>query len=170
MKMTKYFFVPVLLLFAGCSGSVKIPAVTGFDAERYMGTWYEVARLPNRFEKGMTGVIAVYSLRPDGRVDVVNSGVKDGVKKSVTGVAYLAGKTGEGLLKVSFFRPFYGPYRIIKLSPDYRYSVVTGADPSYLWILARERELSERDLDEILTFLRARGFAVEKLIWPWRPA
>ena len=168
--LTRYFLAPVLLLFAGCSESVKIPAVTGFDATRYMGTWYEIARLPNRFEKGMTEVSATYSPRPDGGIAVVNSGLKDGVRKTVTGVAYPAGKKGEGLLKVSFFRPFYGAYRIIKLAPDYRYSVVTGSDPSYLWILARERELSERELDEIMTFLRARDFAVERLLWSWRTA
>ena len=167
-ELARYLLAPVFLLFAGCSESVRIPAVTGFDAERYMGTWYEIARLPNRFEKGMVEVSATYSLRPDGGIKVVNSGLKDGVRKSVTGVAYAAGEKGEGLLKVSFFRPFYGAYRIIKLSPEYRYSVVAGSDPSYLWILARERELPGRELDEIMTFLRVHGFSVEKLLWSWR--
>lgn len=155
-------------VLGGCSRPAAIPVVTDFDAGRYMGTWYEIARLPNRFEEGMLQVRAEYSPRPGGGIAVVNSGVKDGVKKSVTGVAYPAGKPGEGLLEVSFFRPFYGAYRIIKLAPDYRYSVVTGRDPSYLWILARERALPERDLEEILSFLRQKGFPVEKLLWSWR--
>jgi len=169
-EFAKYLLVPAFLLFAGCSESVKIPAVTGFDANRYMGTWYEIARLPNRFEKGMVEVSAAYSPRPGGGIKVVNNGVKNGEKISVTGVAYFAGKKDEGLLKVSFFRPFYGAYRIIKLSPDYRYSVVTGSDMSYLWILARSRELPETELDGIMTFLRAHGFAVENLLWSWRPS
>ncbi|MBQ9502369.1 MAG: lipocalin family protein [Lentisphaeria bacterium] len=168
--LTKYFLAPALLLLSGCSETVNIPAVTGFDAGRYMGTWYEIARLPNRFEKGMTEVSAEYSLRPDGGIKVVNSGMKDGEKRSVTGVAYPAGRKGEGLLKVSFFRPFYGAYRIIKLSPDYRYSVVTGSGMSYLWILARDRELPRRELEEIMAFLRAHRFAVKDLLWSWRPA
>ncbi|MBQ7206183.1 MAG: lipocalin family protein [Lentisphaeria bacterium] len=166
----RIFFVFALVsgVLAGCSHPADIPAVTDFDAARYMGTWYEIARLPNRFEEGMTEVRAEYSPRPGGGIAVVNSGVKNGEKKSVTGVAYPAGKPGEGLLQVSFFRPFYGAYRIIKLAPDYRYSVVTGRDPSYLWILARERALPERDLEEILSFLRQKGFPAEKLLWPWR--
>ena len=78
-------FVFFLLIISGCAEGPDIPVVTGFDAARYMGQWYEIARLPNRFEKGMTEVRAVYSLRPDGRIDVVNSGMKDGRKKSITG-------------------------------------------------------------------------------------
>ena len=143
-----------------------IPAVKDFDINRYCGKWYEIARLPNWFENGMTGVVAKYSLHPDGTVRVVNSGVKNGKMHSVTGVAKLVGKADTGELEVSFMWPFYGSYRIIKLDPDYSVAVVCGKSYNYLWILARTPEISLSELNNILEFLRYNGFEVSALEFP----
>ena len=150
-------------LLAGCTSAEKIPAVKNFDTARYMGKWYEYRRLPNYFERGMTDVSAEYTLQKDGTVKVVNRGIYKNKEKSITGTLRSAGSPGTGELEVSFFKPFYGSYRIIKLAPDYRYSVVTGRNKSLLWILSRTRELPAEDVEEIMTFLKQHGFPVEKL-------
>ena len=158
---------PVFLtcFFLGGCGTLNIPAVSGFDLRKYSGSWYEIARLPNRFEEGMTQVSAEYTILPDGRCQVVNRGLRDGEWKSVKGWARFSEKNDTGDLEVSFFRPFYSRYRVIKLAPDYRFSVVIGADPGYLWILSRTPELSEKDMTEIITFLKSNAFPVEKMIF-----
>ena len=129
-----------------------------------MGKWYEFARMPNWFEKNMVNVTALYFLNPDGRIKVVNRGEKDGRTKEITGWARPAGKGSSGNLEVSFFRPFYSPYIVIKLAPDYSYSVVSGRGREYLWILSRTPELPSDVMDEILVFLRARGYDTSRLI------
>ena len=157
--------MPLLLAAVGCtSAASKIPAVTGFELEKYLGKWYEIARLPNWFEREMTDVSADYSRLPDGSLKVINRGIKNGKSKSVTGKLRFAGKNDTGELEVSFFTPFYSSYRIIKLAPDYRYSVVTSDSPDYLWILARKPYLSVTDAAEILAFLKKYGFQVNKLV------
>ncbi|MCI5778656.1 MAG: lipocalin family protein [Lentisphaeria bacterium] len=151
----------------GCNSSRDIPAVKGFDAGCYLGVWYEIARLPNRFERDMTQVKAEYSALPDGRIRVVNSGVKAGAPTEITGVARSSGEADTGELEVSFFWPFYSDYRIIKLAPDYRFSVVVGADRGYLWVLSRTPELSPGEWREIRTFLKQHKFPEESLIFSW---
>ena len=155
-------------LFSGCAASTSdIPAVKDFDLGRYLGKWYEIARLPHRFERGLDFVCAEYTLAPDGSVRVVNSGVRDGAARRVTGVAKLKdAANSEGELRVSFFRPFYGAYRIIELDPEYRYAVVTGSTRDYLWILSREPELDKARLDAVLKRLGEWNFAVDKLEFP----
>ena len=162
--------IPAFLaaLFSGCAASTSdIPAVKDFELERYLGSWYEIARLPHRFERGLEKVRAEYSLNPDGTVKVVNSGVRDGEARSVTGYAKFKkpdSRTGE--LRVSFFRPFYGDYRIIGLDDEYRHAVVTGSTRDYLWILSREPTMPEAQLEAIVERLGKLGFAVEKLEYP----
>lgn len=156
-------------IFSGCSGSGStgdIPAVGGFELERYLGKWYEIARLPHRFERGLDFVVAEYALRDDGRVRVVNSGVRDGKTKSVEGVARFKGSPETGLLEVSFFRPFYGDYRIILLEKDYSAALVAGENRDYLWILSRSPELDAGKLEEYLAFAREKGFDVDNLEYP----
>lgn len=164
MRFFLMAFLPAFI-FSGCRTENDIPAVSKFELSNYMGRWYECARLPNWFEKDMTNVSAEYSLMDDGSVKVVNSGYKNGKLKTITGKAKYAGKNFSGELKVSFFRPFYSPYRIIKLAPDYRYSVVMGDSPEYLWILSRTPHLDPADLQEIIAFLETHGFPVNKLIF-----
>lgn len=156
------------VVLSGClfNGSSHIPAVSGFDAEKYMGRWYEYARLPNRFEKGMSHVTADYSMRRDGKIKVVNSGIKNGRTKSIEGKARtVSGKEGTGELEVSFFPPFYSPYRVIMMSEDGDTVVVTGGSMDYLWILSREPGTPD-NIAEIISFLKTCGYPVEKLIYP----
>ena len=157
------------LLFGCARSTADIPAVGNFDPDRYMGTWYEIARLPHRFERGLDFVRAEYKLNPDGSIRVVNSGVRSGEPRSIVGRAQLkhpgaAPPTGE--LEVSFFRPFYSDYRIIELDPEYRYAVVTGSTRDYLWILAREPVLEKPLLASLLARAGERGFAVNELEFP----
>ncbi len=157
------------LTFGCASSRPEIEAVRDFRPADYMGTWYEIARLPHYFERGLERVSAEYTLRPDGTVRVVNRGYRDGKLKQITGTAKLKDperKPLTGELRVSFFRPFYSDYRIIELAPDYGYSVVMGSDRSYLWVLSRTPELPEDLLRNILGRLRERGFEVEKLEYP----
>ena len=168
MKFFLLFLIAAVVLCFGCGKreTTEIPAVKDFDINRYCGKWYEIARLPNWFENGMSGVSANYSLNHNGTVKVVNSGMKNGKIHSVTGTAELAGKTNEGELKVSFMWPFRGSYRIIKLATDYSVAVVCGKSYNYLWILARKPEISLADLDEILKFLQPYGFNIANLEFP----
>ena len=157
-------------LFSGCAPSTSdIPAVGDFDLGSYLGQWYEIARLPHRFERGLDFVRAEYTLAPDGTVRVVNSGVRDGETRRVTGVARLKDPKAakpEGELEVSFFRPFYGAYRIIELDPEYRHAVVTSSTRDYLWILSREPVMEKAQLEGLLDRLGKMGFAVDKLEYP----
>ena len=155
-----------LCIGTGCTGpgASGVPAVKNFDVKSYMGEWYEIARLPNSFQKGMTRVKASYTLNPDGTVKVVNSGMKEGEKRSITGKAWLAGAKDEGELRVRFFFPFSSPYRIIRLKDDYSVAVVEGCDRYYLWILARKPQLPPEEYRELTAWLREKGFAVDKLL------
>lgn len=168
------FFEPLAALLAafaaGCSPSTRdIPAVRNFDADRYMGEWYEIARLPHRFERDMDFVRAEYSPNPDGTIKVVNRGVRHGESHSTIGKARAkdaARKPAAGELEVSFFGPFYSDYRIIELDPEYRYAVVTGSTRDYLWILSRSPQLPRERLDAILAQLEKLDFDIEKLEYP----
>lgn len=164
MKRNLLMIVLAAMFGSGCRGVPVIPVVSGFEVEKYLGKWYEISRLPNWFEKGMTDVSVEYFLLENGTIKVVNRGIRDGEEKSITGYARFVGRSDSGDLEVSFFRPFYSPYRIIKLAPDYRYSVVTSADEEYLWILSRTPELTEKDQAEIHHFLFSHGFPVDSLI------
>jgi apolipoprotein D and lipocalin family protein len=162
--------VPALALLALCSCSagkpVTAPTVREVDLARYMGTWYEIARLPHGFEKGLKCVSATYSLRPDGKVSVTNRGVReaDGAVKSVEGVALVPDPGAPGKLRVSFFRPFYGDYWILVLDPDYRHALVSGSTDGYLWILAREASIDVKAYESLVALARDLGFDTSRLI------
>lgn len=163
-------FVPLLLFFAaGCTGIPEnVSPVTGFDANRYLGTWYEIARLDHSFERGLEQVTAEYSLREDGGISVVNQGFDVAGKrwKRAEGRAYFTESGDIGRLKVSFFGPFYGGYNIIDLDKEnYRYSLVCGPDKSYLWILARQPVLDKPTIDHLLAKASALGFDTRQLIF-----
>ncbi len=157
------------MLLGGCvspDSTRDIPSVTDFEAERYLGTWYEVARMPHRFEEGMSEVYAIYSPLPDDEIQVINSGVRDGKRRSIKGVARFRAAHDIGELEVSFFRPFYGGYRIILLEPDYSSAVVTSDTKNYLWILSRTTTLPEARITAYLTQLQSWGFDVDRLEFP----
>ena len=155
---------------SGCAVSVPkgIEPVTGFDAERYMGTWYELARIDHRFEKGLIRTSAHYSLEEDGSVTVINRGYSEekNAWKESEGKARFLGESDVAALKVSFFGPFYGGYHVIALDQEhYRWSLVAGPDRDYLWILARDKTLPAEVREQLVSQAKALGFATDKLIW-----
>jgi apolipoprotein D and lipocalin family protein len=137
-------------------------AVSSFDAKRYMGTWYEIARLPNSFEKLMTNVTATYSLKENGKVKVDNKGIANGKRKQAIGKAFLAGAPDVGHFKVSFFGPFYADYVVVDLDENYTYALIASS-PEYLWILSRSSTLSKDVVDRLLEKAKALGFDTNKL-------
>jgi apolipoprotein D and lipocalin family protein len=165
----KILYIVIFSLLTSCTGIPEgITAVDGFDVNRYQGTWYEIARLDHRFERGLENISATYTLREDGGIDVLNKGwdVKAGEWQEAQGKAYFVEQPDKGRLKVSFFGPFYGGYNIIDLDKkEYAYSMVTGPDRSYLWILSRTRQLPETTLQALLERAKALGFATDQLIF-----
>lgn len=157
------------VLHTGCTGVPDgVQVVSGFELDRYLGTWYEIARLDHRFERGMSNVTASYSMREGGGVSVVNRGYKaaEGEWNEATGKAYFVGDANVGQLKVSFFGPFYGGYNIVDLDKDnYQYALVVGPDRSYLWILARSPELNPDVLSALVDKARNLNFPTDKLIY-----
>ena len=157
------------LLLAGCTGMpANVQPVTGFQLDRYLGVWYEIARLDHSFERGLSRVTAEYSLRDDGGVRVLNRGysAEKGAWKEAEGKAYFVQDPQTGYLKVSFFGPFYGSYVVFELDhEDYRYAVVCGPDTSYLWILAREPRMDESLKKDLVARAAKRGFDTDGLIF-----
>ncbi|HRD53203.1 MAG TPA: lipocalin family protein [Flavobacteriales bacterium] len=141
--------------------------VRPFVVDRYLGKWYEVARLDHSFERGLEQVTAQYDWNTDGSIRVLNRGY-DAVKgrwKEATGKAKLAGSADEGRLKVSFFGPFYGGYNVVALDSDYRYALVVGNSTKYLWILSRTPELPEDVRVRFLVLAQELGYNPNALIW-----
>ena len=167
--LTRSFLFVSLIVFVGCTGTPEgVRPVEDFDLNKYLGKWYEIARLDHRFERGLEQVSAEYTLRDDGGVRVVNKGYKTdaGEWTEIEGKAYFVGPEDVGHLKVSFFGPFYASYVVFELDEeDYQYAFVSGNNTSYLWLLSRTPEVS----DELLAHFRARaeklGFDTDALIY-----
>jgi len=164
-------WIPGLLAVLSLSACVSPPRgvepISGFELERYLGTWYEIARLDHRFERGLSNVTATYERAEDGGVRVINRGYNagDGEWSTAEGSAYFTGESDVGSLKVSFFGPFYGGYHVIALDrEDYQWAMVAGPNRDYLWILAREPEMDEAVYERLVGQARELGFAVEELI------
>lgn len=154
----------LLCLLAGCSRpTVDNSVVTSFDLTRFLGDWYKIARFDHRFERGMQQTKANYTLREDGKVDVRNTGTKNGNHSEAKGVARLTGTPG--LLRVSFWRPFYSDYRIMLLDDNYQYALIGSGSDKYLWILSRSPQISDEIKNEILSEAQKRGYDTDKLIW-----
>jgi apolipoprotein D and lipocalin family protein len=166
----KKFLLMLFLLLSACTTIPEgLQPISGFEVNRYMGKWYEIARLDNRFERGLKQITAEYSLRDDGGVNVINSGVniESGKRESAEGKAYFIDKPDIGSFKVSFFGPFYGGYHIIDLDKkDYRYALIAGSDRSYLWILAREPKLDDAILQSLISKAKLSGFNTGQLLYP----
>lgn len=157
-----------LCLLAGCvSKPENIVPVTPFKSDRYLGTWYEIARLDHRFERGLSKVSANYSPRPDGGIKVINRGYDAEKKewKQSEGKAYFVEQPDTAYLKVSFFGPFYGSYIVFDLDPAYQYSMISGPDKSYLWILSRTPKMDAAVQARLVAKAKSLGFATEKLIF-----
>ena len=154
--------------------SKSMTVVNTIDLEKYLGTWYEYARLDVSFERGMTGTQANYTmLKPDckgrTRIRVINSGFKNGKIKKAKGKAYIPDANEPARLLVSFFGPFYGDYNVIALDTEnYKYALVAGSSTKYLWILTREKELDPMILDMLLAKASSYGYDTDALIYPQR--
>ena len=159
--------IALLFLMTGCTGVPKgIEPVTGFDQQRYLGTWYEIARLDHSFEEGLSQVTAEYSLNNDDSIKVVNRGynAEAGEWKEAEGRAVFVGDSNIGHLKVSFFGPFYASYVVFELDDQYTTAYITGYDRDYLWLMSRTPEVSDEVLDAFKERAEAEGFELEELI------
>lgn len=163
--MKKMFsLLAMAIISISCFGQkVDNSTVRNISLNKYLGTWYEIARFDHSFERGMSFTTAKYSPAGDGTIAVVNSGIKNGKMKSSKGKAKLT--LEPGLLRVSFFGPFYSDYRILMVSDDYQYALVGSKSPAYLWILSRTPSIPDDILESILTEAADRGYKTEKLIW-----
>ncbi len=168
--MIKKYLILFVFLLSGCSVGIPdgIEPVTGFEVNRYLGKWYEIARLDHSFERGLSNITAEYSLREDGNLRVLNRGYNIKKKKwqDAEGKAKFTGSSDIGRLKVSFFGPFYGGYNIIELDKqNYQHVMIAGNDRSYFWILSRTPKLAPEIQKRLITKARALKFPVEKLIY-----
>ena len=164
-KLTKTILVLSFALAAGCVSVPKVDnaPVAALNLNRYLGEWYEIARFDHSFEHGVEQAKANYTQNADGTIKVVNSGVKDGKPKTAIG----KGKTTAtpGLLRVSFFGPFYADYRVMLIDKDYSRALVGSGSDDYLWILSRTPSLDYDVKDAILEEICRRGYDAKKLIW-----
>ena len=160
----------VLLLLGGCLGIPEdVAPVQGFEVDRYMGKWYEIARLDHSFERGLEQVTAQYSKREDGGVKVINRGfsAQDGEWREAEGKAFFVNGPGEAYLKVSFFGPFYGSYVVFELDKEaYQYAFISGPDTSYLWFLSRTPQVDDAMIRRFVEQAGNLGFDTAKLIFP----
>lgn len=165
LRLTAIF----IIFFAGCVGIPdNVDAINDFELERYLGRWYEIARLDHSFERGLSNVTAEYSMREDGGVKVINRGFNDEEKEwdEAEGKAFFVETPDVGRLKVSFFGPFYGGYNIIELDKEnYSYSMVCGPDTDYLWILSRTPKMDETILLELVNYASKLRFNTSELIF-----
>ena len=157
-------------LVSGCASAPEgARPVEGFEVDRYLGRWFEIARFDHRFERRLSDVTATYAARADGGIDMWNRGWDpvESVWKETRAKAHFTGERNVAQLKVAYFGPFYGRYNVIALDRvEYRWALVCGGRSAYLWILAREPQLPEETLREIVEEARRQGFVVENLIYP----
>lgn len=164
----KAIAIVLAVLLAGCvSKPDNITPVANFEAAKYLGKWYEIARLDHSFERGLEKVTAEYSMRGDGGIKVVNRGYNTAKSewKVAEGKAYFVEKPDTAYLKVSFFGPFYGSYIVFDLAPDYSHSLISGPDKSYLWLLSRTPTMDEPTKKRLVEKAQALGFDTSKLIY-----
>lgn len=173
-KLCKYLYtipiVAALLAHTSCSAkrhtSINTSTVKQLDIPRFMGKWYEIARYEHSFEKGMTHVTAEYSLMEDGKIKVINRGIKNGKPKEITGKAKQPDpKEYPGRLKVSFFLWFYADYYVLEVDKNYQYALIGSSTDKYLWILSRTPEVPKPVLDKLLKDIERRGYDLSKLLF-----
>lgn len=167
-KLSAGFFALCLFVLGGCTGLPEnVQPVKNFQLERYLGRWYEIARLDHSFERGLSRVTAEYSLNDDGTVRVVNRGysAEDGGWRQAEGRAKFVADQNTGHLKVSFFGPFYASYVVVALDENYRHALVAGYNKSYLWILSREPEMPAAEVQGLVAKAKSLGFPADQLIF-----
>lgn len=164
----RYVLMFLFVFLTGCTGIPKgIEPVQNFDYQRYLGKWYEIARLDHSFERGLQRVSAEYALRDDGGIKVINRGFNTAKNKweEAEGKAYFVEDSKQGYLKVSFFGPFYGSYVIFDLGKNYEYSLITSHKKSFLWLLSRTPTIDEAVKKQLLAKMDSLGFNTKDLIF-----
>lgn len=164
----RYILMFLFVFLTGCTGIPKgIEPVQNFDSRRYLGKWYEIARLDHSFERGLQQVSAEYTLREDGGIKVLNRGFNTAKNKweDAEGKAYFVEDSNQGYLKVSFFGPFYGAYVIFDLGKNYEYSLITSHNRDFLWLLSRTPTIDETLKKELLAKMDSLGFKTQDLIF-----
>lgn len=166
-RVTIWFWGTVVLLSSCTSIPEKATPVGNFEIQKYLGTWYEIARFDFRFERNLDNTIAQYSLDNSGNVTVLNSGYDFRKKewRSAKGTAKFREDKTSAALKVSFFGPFYAGYNVIALDDEYRYALVAGRNLDYLWILSREKSLPDAVKEQYLKIAREVGYDTSRFIW-----
>ena len=168
MKKNILLMFTVLVLLVGCATkSPDITPVVNFDADKYLGRWYEIARIDNFFEKDMSYVYADYHLNKNGSISVINSGLAPGsdVRKYINGVAKFVKNRATAYLEISFVRPFYTDYIVFRLEDNYQYSYVGGGDKDHLWLLSRTPQVSKEIKGDFIARANALGYDIGKVIW-----
>ncbi len=174
MKKIIQFFAMLTLPFFAVFASAGEKAldkttVSKLDLKRYMGKWYEIARFDHRFERGLIGNTAEYSLLSNGKIQVINRGYEgslNGKFETAEGKAKLPDPSEPGKLQVSFFLWFYGEYNVLELdSVNYSYALIGSSSDKYLWILSRTPQLPEITKNLLVEKARKRGYDTSKLIW-----
>jgi apolipoprotein D and lipocalin family protein len=159
----------VVLVLASCSRSIPkgATAVSPFDSEKYLGKWYEIARIDFKHERGLNNVTAEYSMKEDGNIKVDNRGfnIKKQEWEQAIGKAKFVEDKSIAKLKVSFFGPFYSGYNVIAIDEDYQYALVAGKDLDYLWILSRTTEIPEDIKNSYLGIATSVGYDTDRLLW-----
>ncbi len=167
--MNKIFLVVLSFILSGCHGYPKaVIPVKSFEIERYLGKWYEIARLDHSFERGLERVTAEYSLQENGQVKVVNRGfsIETNEWKEAVGKAFFVREADEGYLKVSFFGPFYSTYVVFGLDyENYQYAFISGPNESYLWLLSRTPTVEKDVMALFVKTGKDMGFRTEELIY-----
>jgi len=167
MRLFKTLLLSILI--TACTGTPEgVEPVTDFELDRYLGKWYEIARLDHSFERGLTAVTADYSLHEEGYVQVVNRGFNSDKNQweEAEGKAKFVESSDVAKLKVSFFGPFYGSYIVFGLDKqDYQHAFVSGPNHDFLWLLARTPQVSDEVINEFINEASQRGFNTEELIY-----
>lgn len=170
MSKLYYCLIISFLIVSSCAmtknQSIDTSTVKQLDLNRYLGTWYEIARFPHSFEKDLVGVTATYSLRGDGKITVINQGHKvtlDGKLSKAVGKAKIPDPNEPGKLKVSFFWFFYADYLVLELDENYQYAMIGSSSPKYFWILSRTPQMNGATYEMLLERARKRGYNLDKL-------
>ncbi len=162
MKNLIFSFTVLMLVSCATSKVKEYSGLENFDESKYLGKWYEIARIDYFFEKNIINPTAEHSLNEDGTIKVVNKGYNTKKEKEVTANGHAVIK-GKGKLKV-YFNPFFGAdYNVLYVDDDYKYALVGGGKPKYLWILSREKNMSDEIYDKLVQIAKEKGYETEKL-------